>query len=158
MDTMANKKVTGVYMVIVMQEDLQKGIEFYTQLGLKVMFHIPGKWCELEAGGVRIGLCPSSTIEKGKHSGLVFQVADLMASYEAFKESGVTFLNEPVTATHGIMVSCADPSGNMFDLYQPTHDNVKKVLQDAGKICADSCNFDASRGCCKQPKNPGGCC
>ncbi len=158
MDSMANKMVTGVYMVIVMQEDLQKGIEFYTQLGLKVMFHIPGKWCELEAGGMRIGLCPSPAVEKDRHTGLVFQVADLVASYEAFKDAGITFLNQPVTATHGIMVSCADPSGNMFDLYQPTHDNIKKTLQEAGKMCADTCNFDASRGCCKQPKNPGGCC
>ena len=158
MDSMVNKTVTGVYMVILMQEDLQKGVDFYTQLGLKVMFHIPGKWCELETGGVRIGLCPASVVEKDKHSGLVFQVADLQASYDAFKDDGITFLNQPVTATHGIMVSCADPSGNMFDLYQPTHDNVKKVLQDAGKICGDGCNFDASRGCCKRPKNSTGCC
>lgn len=156
--SLMEQAVTGVYMVIVMQEDLKAGVEFYTKLGLKVAFHIPDKWCELEVGGVRVGLCPASAVEKGKHTGLVFQVADLMATYEEFKEAGIAFLNEPVTATHGIMVSCADPSGNMFDLYQPTHDNVKKTLQEAGKMCGDDCNFDASRGCCKQSKNPGGCC
>lgn len=150
--------VTGVYMVIVMQEDLQKGVEFYTQLGLNVVFHIPGKWCEMEVGGMRVGLCPAGTVEKGRHSGLVFQVEDLAASYESLKAAGVAFLNEPVVATHGIMVSCADPSGNMFDLYQPTHDNVKKTLQEAGKMCGESCKFDASRGCCKKPSGTTGCC
>lgn len=150
--------VTGVYMVIVMQEDLQKGVEFYTQLGLKMVFHIPGKWCEMEAGGIRVGLCPAESIEKGRHSGLVFQVEDVKVSYDFLKAAGVTFLNEPVTATHGIMVSCSDPSGNVFDLYQPTHDNMKKVLQEAGKMCGDSCGFDASRGCCKKPSSTNGCC
>jgi len=151
--------VTGVYMVIIMQEDLQKGVEFYTQLGLKEVFHIPSKWCELEVGGVRIGLCPAPEVPKGHHSGLVFQVEDLNSTYEMLKEKGISFLNEPVTATHGIMVSCADPSGNMFDLYQPTHDKVKKALQESGKMCADECKFDASRGCCKKtPRSSNGCC
>lgn len=150
--------VTGVYMIILMQEDLQQGIDFYTKLGLKVIFYIPGKWSELEVGGIRIGLCPATTVQKGHHTGLVFQVEDVKATYELLKNEGVVFANEPVVATHGIMVSCTDPSGNLFDLYQPTHDKVKKVLEESGKLCKDSCGQKAGGGCCREPQKTSGCC
>lgn len=151
--------VTGVYMFILMQEDLKKGMDFYTTLGLKVVFHVPEKWAELETAGIKIGLCPGQPVEKNRHSGLVFQVTDLRAAYEDLKAKGIVFLNEPSVATHGIMVSCADPSGNMLDLYQPTHDKVRKVLEEAGKLCGDRCRTGMQNdACCKSVTERTGCC
>ncbi len=151
--------VTGVYMVILMQEDLQASTEFYKKLGLKVVFHIPGKWSELEVGGMKIGLCPSPATAKGHHSGLVFQVADVMATYAALKEEGIAFLNEPTVAAHGIMVSCADPSGNMFDLYQPTLDKMKQAIDEAHGLCGGgACGVCETGSCRKSSKPKTGCC
>ncbi len=165
-----SQAVIGVYMVILMQEDLAVGTEFYKKLGLKLIFHIPGKWSELEAGGIKIGLCPSKIAAKGdhsehvfqatkgSHSGLVFQVTDVVATYKTLQEQGIVFLNEPTVATHGIMVSCADPSGNMFDLYQPTHDKLKKAVHGAGLCPGGACGSNQDESCCKIDKTRTGCC
>ena len=152
------KAVSGIYMFILMQQDLQKGVDFYTKLGLKVVFCIPGKWAELEINGLKIGLCPAPTVETGRHSGLVFQVEDLQAAYDVLKKEEFPFVNEPTVATHGIMVSCTDPSGNMFDLYQPTHDKVKKALEEAGVMCKGSCGKNGQGACCKTVQKSNGCC
>ncbi len=153
------RAVTGVYMIILMQENLEKAVDFYKKIGLKLVFYIPGKWSEMEIGGVRIGLSPSSVpVARDRHTGVVFQVDDLMVAYQNLKDEGVVFANEPTVATHGIMVSCVDPSGNMFDLYQPTHDKLKKTLEEAGKLCKDSCGKNGQDACCKNIQKSNGCC
>lgn len=149
--------VVSVYMIILMQKDLQLGMEFFKKLGLKVVFYIPGKWCELQIGSMKIGLCPALEHETGKKTGIVFEVKDLHLSYQTLKSEGVYFLNEPTVATHGIMVTCSDLSGNIFDLYQPTHDQVKSVLE--GKECCLAQDKDSVNDqCCKNEKIKNSCC
>ncbi len=153
------RAVTGVYMIILMQEDLEKAVDFYKKIGLKLVFYIPGKWSEMEIGGVRIGLSPSSVpVARDRHTGVVFQVDDLMVAYHNLKDEGVVFANEPTVATHGIMVTCTDLSGNVFDFYQPTHDKLKKTLEEAGKMCKDSCGKNGQDTCCKNIQKSNGCC
>ena len=141
--------VTKVYMIILMQKDLQQGVDFYVQLGLKVIFFIPEKWCELEIDGIKIGLCPSQAPIEAHHSGLVFQVQDLRTLHKTLTEAGIVFLNEPSQATHGLMVSCADPSGNVFDFYQPTHENLKNSLKKESHGCKDGADKNPSKQCCQ---------
>lgn len=153
------RAVTGVYMIILTQENLEKAVDFYKKMGLKLVFYVPGKWSEMEIGGVRIGLSPSPlTPGETRLTGLVFQVEDLMVTYQELKDQGVVFLNEPTVATHGIMVTCMDPSRNVFDLYQPTHEKLKKTLQEAGKWCKDSCEKNGQDACCKNIQKSNGCC
>jgi predicted enzyme related to lactoylglutathione lyase len=140
--------IRSLYMVVLMQENLEAALAFYQTLGLRKIFYIPEKWAELEIQGVRIGLCPTAKVEKGNHTGIVFEVHDMQTVHDQLLAQGAEFATAPVTATHGIMASCFDPSGNKIDLYQPTHHKVKEVLDEAQK-----------GGCCTQEKEEaqGGC-
>lgn len=141
--------VQSLYMVVLMQEDLEQAVSFYEQLGLKRIFHLPGKWAEFVLGSVRIGLCPADQVEKGRHTGVVFQVHNLQEVYQTLTAQGVEFAASPVTATHGIMASCFDPSGNRIDFYEPTHHKVKEALDGANKAKKDGASDETNEdGCC----------
>ncbi|MBS1986847.1 VOC family protein [Candidatus Dependentiae bacterium] len=143
--------VSNVAMIILMQQDIAKGVAFYQKLGLKLLFHLRDKWAELDLGGVKIGLCPTSVDPIDRRIGVVFAVEDLQAFYQEHKDSGM-FMNEPTEALHGIMVSFKDPGGNILDLYQPTPQRVKDLVKRV-----------ADEGCCKGPQeadegSDAGCC
>ena len=117
-------------MVILMQPDLAKSLEFYEKLGLKVNFHLPDRWAELDLGCVKLGLCPTEQPQDNVRTGVVFEIQeDLIALHAKLKEEGINFVNEPVTAPHGIMVGIKDPGGNVFDLYQPTPEKMKEFVE-----------------------------
>lgn len=117
-------------MVIVMQPDLAKAVEFYQKLGLKLNFHLPNRWAEFDLGCVKIGLCPTQQEQDNVRTGIVFEVMqDLLALHATLKEQGVNFVNEPVIAPHGVMVGVKDPGGNVFDLYQPTPEKMKEFVE-----------------------------
>lgn len=117
-----------VGMLILMQNDLEAAVEFYKKFDLPIVFHLKGKWAELLAGGVKLGLCPTDQELPDRHTGIILEVEDVRACYSELKERGVTFLREPFEAVHGIMTSIKDPGGNVIDLYQPTPDKVKDLI------------------------------
>lgn len=138
--------IKKVNMVILLQPDLAKAVEFYKSLGLPLKFHLKDKWAEFEIGDVKIGLCPiSQRIER--RSGVVFEVEDVRGVYDTFKDS-IEFVEAPHEAIHGIMVSFRDPGGNVVDLYQPTPERVeelvKKTREQKGCCGGGSCG-DADR-------------
>ncbi len=153
---MNDAMIQSLYMVVIMQEDLEQAVDFYEHLGLAKIFYLPGKWAEFGIQGVRIGLCPSSQVERGKHTGIVFQVHDMQATYDRLSARGVEFATAPISATHGLMASCYDPSGNKIDLYQPTHHKVKEVLDEAQKDGKCTENKKSDNGGCCQKKDT--CC
>lgn len=117
-------------MVIMMQPNLEKAVEFYTKLGFKAAFHLKDRWAEFDLGCVRLGLCPTEAAQDNIRTGIVFEVMeDLPALYQKLKAEGVTFMNEPVTAPHGIMAAVKDVGGNVFDLYQPTPEVYKQFIE-----------------------------
>lgn len=147
------QKVSQVYMAVLMQTDLAKAVEFYKKLGLELLFQLEGKWAEFGLGGVKIGLCPAPEVEKGRYTGLVFQTDDVKKLAEELKADGIEFAAEPEVATHGVMASLLDPSGNRIDLYEPTHDKVREVLEKNGKIpekTGGGCSTRPTGGCCKE--------
>jgi predicted enzyme related to lactoylglutathione lyase len=116
-------------MVIFMQPDLVKAVEFYQKLGIKLNFHLPNRWAEFNLGCVKLGLCPTEHVQDNIRTGVVFEVLeDLNTLHAKLKEQGVTFVNEPITAPHGVMVGVKDPGGNVFDLYQPTPEKMKEFV------------------------------
>jgi predicted enzyme related to lactoylglutathione lyase len=149
------QKVSQIYMAVLQQSNLAAGIKFYEKLGLKLLFQQEGKWAEFGLGQVIIGLAASEVIEKGRYTGLVLKVADLKALAAELRDDGVEFVVEPQVATHGVMASFLDPSGNRIDLYEPTHQKVREVLEKEGKMCSDS-GSDKDDACGDKPK--GGCC
>lgn len=120
-----------VGMVILMQHDLGKAVEFYRDvLQLPLKFHLENKWAEFDLGCVKFGLCPISEQQDNIRTGIVLEVQnDLLKMYESLKDK-VEFLNEPVVAVHGVMIGFKDAGGNILDLYQPTLDKVKDLVKE----------------------------
>jgi catechol 2,3-dioxygenase-like lactoylglutathione lyase family enzyme len=118
-------------MIIVMQPDLPKAVEFYRDvLKFPLKFHLENKWAEFDLGCVKFGLCPISEQQDNIRTGIVLEVEhDLLKFYETLQDK-VTFLGEPVVAVHGIMVGLKDVGGNILDLYQATPEKVKDLVKD----------------------------
>jgi len=123
-----------VGMVIVMQHDLKKAVEFYQEIfQLSLVFHLENKWAEFDLGCVKFGLCPISEAQDNIRTGIVLEIQeDLVELYAALKDR-VEFLNEPVVAPHGIMVGFKDAGGNILDLYQATPEKLKDLVKDTVK-------------------------
>ncbi len=155
--------VKKMAMIIVMQNDLQAAVDFYKKLGLTLVFHVKDRWAEFKIDSLQIGLCPTEEKIQYNRTGIVFEVADLVAFYQANKES-MSFLDKPVEAAHGIMASIQDPSGNIIDLYQPDPEKIKKLAEvmNNAQSCGDACACDAnsqekSDSCCKD-ESASQCC
>ncbi len=119
-------------MVITMHSDLEKSVEFYKMMGLKLNFHVKEKWAEFDLGGIKFGLCPTEQEYDNIRTGIVIETEeDLLKFHEKMSKKGVNFVNEPEIAAHGVMVGFKDPCGNVLDLYQATPQNMKRVVQEA---------------------------
>ena len=158
------KSIKKVAMIIIMQNDLQAAVEFYKKLGLTLVFHLKDRWAEFKINDIQIGLCPTQEKIQYNRTGIVFEIADLDAFYQETKDS-LSFLDKPVEAPHGIMVSLQDTSGNILDLYQPTPEKIQdlkeklKNTQSCGGAC--SCENEQKKevdSCCKTEQNRGKCC
>jgi predicted enzyme related to lactoylglutathione lyase len=124
--------VRKVGIIIFLEHNLASAIEFYKTLGLTMSFSLPDKWAEFEVNGVKIGLCPTEHEPFDRHSGVVFEVDNVKALYDNFKEQ-LAFVREPVEAVHGIMASIKDPGGNIVDIYQPTPERVQEMVEKIRK-------------------------
>lgn len=130
-------------MVIIDQVDVDSAVSFYENLGLSLCFHLPGAWAEFQMNDIKLGLCSVGKAFIGVRTGIVFEVEDLRSVYGNMKELGVSFLGEPVERVHGIMANFKDPSGNILDLYQPTPEKVRALVEkekaDSGCKDGGSC-------------------
>ncbi len=148
--------INKIAMIILMQRDLDAAIAFYHDLGFSLKFRMKDRWAEFELNGIKIGLCPAQDLPEQNRTGIVLQIENLEKAYEQTKDR-INFLSAPITASHGIMTSIQDPSGNIIDLYQPTpeklHDIMSKVDQSDG-CCKQEVTAES---CCKQV-NPNSCC
>ena len=127
---MAYKKMK-LGMVITMHSDLEKSVEFYKMMGLKLNFHVKEKWAEFDLGGIKFGLCPTEQKYDNIRTGIVIEIEeDLVKFYEKMSAKGVIFVNEPEVAAHGVMVGFKDPCGNVLDLYQATPEKVEQMVKE----------------------------
>ena len=143
---MSSFKIKKVGMLILLESDLVKAIEFYQRLGFKLKFHLKDSWAELELGDVKFGLAPTTQDLPERRTGIVLEVDDLSAAYSALKDD-VDFLGEPLEKVHGIMTSFKDPGGNILDLYQPTPEKIRDLVEKTAK----------EGGCCKGEGPTAGC-
>ena len=122
-----------VGMLILMENDLEKAIEFYQKLGFPLVFHLKEKWAELGIGDIKLGLAPTDQQLPDRHTGIILEIDDVKKAYDELSQKGVTFIREPHEAVHGIMTSIKDPGGNIMDLYQPTPEKVHEVIEGLKK-------------------------
>lgn len=118
-----------VGMLVVMEPNIETAIEFFKKLGFSQSFHLKGKWAEMLIGDIKLGLCPTDQPLPDRHTGIIFEVADVRKAYDRLIGQGVEFVREPFEAVHGIMTSVKDPGGNIFDLYQPTPEKVAEMVR-----------------------------
>ena len=150
--------ITKLGMVILLEHNVDKAVEFYKKLGLKQIFHIKESWAEFALGSVKIGLCPTSQEVHERITGVVLEVEDVKKFYEQYKDE-IPFKSEPIEKVHGIMASIIDPGGNIIDLYQPTPEKVQQMVKQVVQKDTEE-NSSKSKGCCegKMPSRDSGCC
>jgi len=124
---MSISSIKKVGMLILIESDLDAAHLFYERLGLQKQFELEGRWIEFLVGDIKLGLCATQNPPIERHTGIVFEVDDLMTFYDHVKDS-IEFIQSPVAAAHGIMATIKDPGGNLIDLYQPTPQKMKDIL------------------------------
>lgn len=127
------KNQIKVGMLILMQHDIEKGVEFYKKVGFPVKFHLKDNWAEFLIGQIKLGLCPTSTDPFDRHTGIVLEVENINLFQEMLQNNGLEFIMGPQSSVHGIMASIKDPSGNILDVYQPTPEKVQEFIEKAVK-------------------------
>jgi len=127
------KNQVKVGMLILMQHDIEKAVDFYKNIGFSVKFHLKNNWAEFMVGSIKLGLCPTSTEPFDRHSGIVLEVDDINLFQNELEKNGIQFMVDPKVSVHGVMASIKDPSGNILDIYQPTPEKVKEFIEKVSK-------------------------
>lgn len=114
--------ITELYSVAVFVTDIERAVSFYADdLGLPLTRR--GSFgAEFMEGGSHLGVHPAVHPDAkalvGRHTGVTFQVANLLEFCERLHERKVRFLNEPTQQSWGIMAMIADPDGNVIALWE----------------------------------------
>jgi lactoylglutathione lyase len=114
--------ITDLYSVAVFVTDMDRAVTFYGEdLGLP-MTKRGSFGAEFMEGGTHLGVHPAvhpdARAMVGRHTGLTFQVANLLDFCERLHQREVRFLNEPTQQSWGIMAMIADPDGNVIALWE----------------------------------------
>lgn len=121
-----------LHSIAVFVTDLERARVFYEdQLGLAVNKAGSFGFEFLDAPphlGVHPAQHPEAMAMVGRHTGLTFDVPDLLAYCSRLGELGVRFVAEPTQQGFGIMAMVADPDGNVIALWE---DNVSTVPEAA---------------------------
>ena len=114
--------ITDLYSIAVFVTDIDRAVSFYADdLGLTLSKR--GSFgAEFLEGGTRLGVHPAVHPDAralvGRHTGITFQVRNLLEFSERLHQRGVRFLNEPTQQSWGIMAMIADPDGNVIALWE----------------------------------------
>jgi predicted enzyme related to lactoylglutathione lyase len=125
---MTHTATPNIAMIILMQNDLEKAIEFYTALGFTLNFHIPQQWAEFSDGTIKLGLAWTNTELPERRTGIVLEIDDLREWAEHMKASHGIICNDLTEQLHGIMASITDPGNNILELYQPTPEKMQQAI------------------------------
>ena len=121
--------IKKVGMIILMESDLEKAVEFFKKLGFSLKFHLKDKWAEFIIDDIQIGLCPTGSDPVDRHTGIVLEVDDMSKTTEELEKESVEFIRKPFEAVHGVMASIKSPGGNILDLYKPTPEKVSELVK-----------------------------
>ncbi len=116
-------KLKQISTIMLGVQDLARAVAFYRdKLGLTVKSEIPG-FAFLDGGGVT--LCLSQPLARASNriagaTEVVFSVDDVRGAYEALRERGVQFINEPRNVTGSYWAAnFEDPDGHKLSVFGP---------------------------------------
>jgi methylmalonyl-CoA/ethylmalonyl-CoA epimerase len=112
-----------VSMIMLGVRDLEKSVSFYRgRLGIDVRQRIPG-FAFLDSGALTIVLSEPLAKNVSPLAGateVIFSVNDVRASYEALKNQGVEFSQEPRNVSGPMWAAnFRDPDGHLLTLFGP---------------------------------------
>lgn len=112
-----------VSMIMLGVRDLEKSVSFYRdRLGIDIRQRIPG-FAFLDSGALTIVLSEPLAKNVSPLAGateVIFSVNDVRASYEALKEQGVEFSQEPRNVSGPMWAAnFRDPDGHLLTLFGP---------------------------------------
>ena len=112
-----------VSMIMLGVRDLEKSVSFYRdRLGIDVRQRIPG-FAFLDSGALTIVLSEPLAKNVSPLAGateVIFSVNDVRASYEALKNQGVEFSQEPRNVSGPMWAAnFHDPDGHLLTLFGP---------------------------------------
>ncbi len=125
MSVKTDVKLGTLSFVILYVTDTAKATAFYRDiLGMKVKVEEDG-WVELDAGATAVALHHTDKMQKSEIESapvLVFTVENIKDAYEALKDKGITFHNEPKQVCEtpdqiGMSTTFSDPYGNMLSIF-----------------------------------------
>src|SRR5688572_30596134 len=115
-------------------DDVDAAVDFYAErLGFNVEMQPGPGFAVLSRGNLRLLLnrpgaggagqqTPDGRVPTpGGWNRIQIEVADLDREVEALREGGASFRNDIVTGRGGSQILLEDPSGNLIELFQPTH-------------------------------------
>jgi|WetSurMetagenome_2_1015567.scaffolds.fasta_scaffold106679_2 catechol 2,3-dioxygenase-like lactoylglutathione lyase family enzyme len=119
----ASPVVTGIGNIILAVRDIERSLVFYRDvLGLDVRFANAG-FVYLHAGTLMLCLrhAPAREEDRGDTVEIVFDVADIHASYGALKAHGIEFRVEPRVVTGNLWATdFRDPDGHVLSIFGPS--------------------------------------
>lgn len=118
-------KTLGIYLSWIVVKDIEKAIQFYTEVaGLELKeYHKEFSWAELSGqNGILLGISeetPENPIRAGQNAVITLSVENLDDAIAHFEAHNVTFLDETmVIEGHVKMRSFRDLSGNIMQIVQ----------------------------------------
>jgi catechol 2,3-dioxygenase-like lactoylglutathione lyase family enzyme len=118
-------RLAQVSVIMLGVTDLARAVAFYRDtLGLSVTFEIPG-FAFLDGGGVTLCLSQPLARARDRLAGateVVFAVDDVTGAYEALRERGVRFIQEPRNVNGSDWAAnFEDPDGHTLSVFGPRH-------------------------------------
>ena len=122
---------TDLVSVRYMVDDVQKSIDFYTELfGFEVRHSAAPAFADVVRGHLRLLISgPESSAgrpmpdgrqpEPGGWNRIHFVVGDIDSEVERLRGAGMSFRNEIVSGPGGRQILLDDPSGNPIEIFQP---------------------------------------
>ena len=116
-------RLAKVGLVMLGVASLEKSVPFYRgRLGLKLSAQFEG-FAFFDGGGVTLALSQGLAQATGKGPGateVVFSVEHVRAAYDALRNQGVEFSNQPHTVSPGNWVAnFDDPDGHLLSIFGP---------------------------------------
>lgn len=114
-----------------MVDDVEKSIEFYTELlGFEVLTNFPPAFADVKRGNLRLLLSgPRSSAGRPMPDGTTpvpggwnrihLIVDDIDLEVSRLRDAGAAFRNDVVEGPGGKQILLQDPAGNVVELFQP---------------------------------------